>query len=316
MERRTPGRAVNAAHDSESLASIGEDELVRRLTQNLPLGADVIAGAGDDCAVLRSNRRGDVTLFKTDCVVEGVHFNEDTPAVLVGRKALARVISDIAAMGGTPQHAVITLILPPQTSVLYVEELYSGLNDIAQRFGVAIVGGETSRGPLVIISISMTGKARAKAWVGRNGAKTGDCIYVTGRLGGSLKGHHLSFEPRVAEAQWLVKNFRIHAMMDISDGLVKDLPRMAKSSGVSFTVEDHALPANEGCTAQQAWSDGEDYELLFAVSPRTVARLESGWSQHFPGLQLTCIGRFVGEGKGRALSFMDAGWEHFSGTRA
>ena len=108
---------MNAAHDSESLASIGEDELVRRLTQNLPLGADVIAGAGDDCAVLRSNRRGDVTLFKTDCVVEGVHFNEDTPAVLVGRKALARVISDIAAMGGTPQHAVITLILPPQTSV-------------------------------------------------------------------------------------------------------------------------------------------------------------------------------------------------------
>lgn len=294
-----------------NLSDIGEDALVQRLTQGLPLGANVIAGAGDDCAVLRTNSRSDVTLFKTDCVVEGVHFTADTPPVLVGRKALARVISDIAAMGGQPQHGVITLILPPPTSVHYVEELYVGLKTLALDFGVSIVGGETSRGPLIIVSVSLIGKAPAKRWISRSGAKVGDRIFVTGKLGGSIRGHHLHFEPRVAAAQWLVSNSTIHAMMDLSDGLGQDLPRMAKASHLDFKVKEQDLPANDGCTKLHAWSDGEDYELLFAVPARAASKLNTEWPKQFPALLLTCIGKFVPLGEGESPRTSAAGWDHF-----
>ncbi len=304
MESRPTDLPVN-------LADIGEDALIHRITEGLPLGANVITGAGDDCAVLRSNGRNEVTLFKTDCVVEGVHFTQVTPANLVGRKALARVISDIAAMGGQPQHAVITLILPSQTAVSYVEDLYEGLKAIAIEFGVSIVGGETSSGPLVIVSVSLLGRASSKAWISRSGAKSGDKIFVTGKLGGSIKGHHLHFIPRVVPAQWLVSNFKIHAMMDISDGLGKDLPRMAKASKLDFKVKEADLPANDGCTKLQAWGDGEDYELLFAVPARAASRLSKAWSNQFPELPLTCIGKFVPQGEGDSPDTRAAGWDHF-----
>ena len=294
----------------KTIADIGEDALVRRLTQNLPLGADVIAGAGDDCAVIKPSKKGFVTLFKTDCVVEGIHFTKDTPAKLVGRKALARVLSDIAAMGGTPQHAVVTLMLPPQTEVRYVDELYHGINALAKTFGVSIVGGEITRGPCVFISIALTGIAPEKRWIPRRGAQPGDLIFVTGKLGGSLRGHHLKFEPRLKEGQWLAKNFQLHAMMDLSDGLAKDLPRMTAASGVGFEIDHAALPRNKGCTVRQALGDGEDYELLFAVAPRDQEALTRKWRVAFSLVSLTCIGHFSLSDE-RAPSFPNDGWDHF-----
>ena len=308
MEPRDAEPSVSKA---ATVSDIGEDDLVRRITRTLALGTDVIAGAGDDCAVLRSNRRGEVTLLKTDCVVQDVHFTKATPAALVGRKAIARVISDIAAMGGEPQHAVVTLILPPETEVSFVDEIYAGMNKVAAEHGVSIVGGETSRGPVVMISISMTGKAREHRWISRAGARVGDCIFVTGRLGGSIQGRHLTFEPRLKEAQWLVQNVRVHAMMDLSDGLAKDLPRMASASSVGFALDLEALPLTEGCTPEQACGDGEDFELLFTVSLRSAKRLQRLWTQQFPDLPLTCVGRVMAAGEdGNGLP-QQSGWDHF-----
>ena len=294
-----------------TIAQTGEDALVRVLTQNLPLGADVIAGAGDDCAMVKPLGKGWLQLLKTDCVVEGVHFLRDTPPGKVGWKAMARTISDIAAMGGTPQHALVTLLVPPDRKLSEIKKLYAGLKKCALRFGVSIVGGETSQAPLLAIVVSLTGKVKSANCVRRDGATAGDQIFITGWLGGSRRGHHLNFKPRIAEAQWLVENFKPRAMMDLSDGLAKDLPRMAAASGVAFVIEEESLPRNKGCTAEQAWSDGEDYELLFAMPARTAERLESQWRKYFSKVSLTRIGCFVKRGGGRTPSFKRGGWEHF-----
>ncbi len=294
-----------------TLAQLGEDALVRRLTEGLPLGADVVAGAGDDCAIVKPLGKGWLQLLKTDCVVEGVHFLPDTLAERTGWKAMARAVSDIAAMGGEPQHALVTLLVPPDCEVSKIEKLYEGLRACAERFGVSIIGGETSRASQLAVVISMTGRVKAARVVRRDGARVGDVIFVTGKLGGSRSGHHLDFVPRVAEAQWLVAHQRIHAMMDLSDGLGKDLPRMAAASELDFVIDEESLPTNEGCTQEQAWSDGEDYELLFAVAPRAVKQITDKWRNKFLEIPLTRVGRFVALGSGRVPAFRAEGWEHF-----
>ncbi len=294
-----------------TLAALGEDALVRRLMKNVPLGPEVLTGAGDDCAVVRPVRRGWQQLLKTDCVVEGVHFKRGTEPGRVGWKSLARAVSDIAAMGGAPDHALITLLAPAGTRLADLVRLYAGLRKCARRFGISIVGGETSRSPVLAVVISLTGRVKSAHCVRRDGAKAGDAILVTGRLGGSRRGHHLDFMPRLIEGQWLAANFKPRAMMDLSDGLARDLPRMAAASGVGFLIDEDALPRNKGCSAQQAWADGEDHELLIAVSPRSVGKLESAWRRKFRRTALTRIGRFVPQGEGSALSFAAKGWEHF-----
>jgi thiamine-monophosphate kinase len=296
---------------TKTLAQLGEDALVRRLTRGLPLASDVIAGVGDDCAVVKPLAKGWLQLLKTDCVVEGIHFTRGTAPQQVGRKAMARAISDIGAMGGEPQHALVTLLCPQDREVVDVEKLYAGLRKGAAEFGVSIVGGETSCAPLLAIIISLTGRVRKNECLLRDGAKPGDLIYVTGSLGGSLAKHHLDFTPRVKEAQWLAAHAKPHAMMDLSDGLAKDLPRMAAASGVEFVVDESSLPCSKGCSPEQAWGDGEDYELLLAVSARSAASLEKKWARQYPKLRLTKIGQFVTRGRGQTPSFYSKGWEHF-----
>lgn len=297
----------------QTLANIGEDELIRRLTRGLAFDRSVIAGPGDDCAVIHAPPAGRHLLFKTDAVVEHIHFLRETPPRLIGRKALSRVISDIAAMGGQPAHALVTLVVRRATELSFVEELYAGIREAAAPFGVNIVGGETSRGDTMVVSISLLGHVAAARWSGRRGGQAGDVLFVTGRLGGSIKGRHLDFTPRVKEGQWLVKKFSVHAMMDISDGLARDLPRLADASGLGFVIQEEALPCTPGCTPEQAWGDGEDYELLFAVSPRTVARLEKQWHHAFPDIPLTAIGTLVPRDEGVTPSFQSRGWDHFAG---
>ncbi len=295
----------------QTLSSIGEDELIRRLVAGLPQARDVASGPGDDCAVLDAPKAGRQLLFKTDAVVENIHFRPDTPPRLVGRKAMARVVSDIAAMGGEPRHALITLVLRRATELRYVEELYAGLREVADEFSISIVGGETSRGDTTVISIALLGTVATRQWPGRRGAKAGDVLFVTGRLGGSISGRHLTFMPRVKEAQWLTKHFTIRAMMDLSDGLAKDLPRLAAASGVEFIIDEAELPCAKGCTPAQAWGDGEDYELLLAISPRSEEKLMAAWKKAFPKLELTRIGQLIAKGEGLAPSLTGQGWDHF-----
>lgn len=274
------------------LREIGEDAVVEAITRELRFDGRVEIGPGDDCALVRFGQN--LQLLKTDCVVEGIHFLTETPGRAVGWKALCRVISDIGAMGGDPLDAVITVAISPDRELEWLTDLYAGLNEAAARYGVNLVGGETSRSPgPVFVSVALTGKIEKERLVVRSGGKIGDRLYVTGRLGGSLQGKHLSFEPRLAESRWLTQNFKLHAMIDLSDGLGSDLARLARASGTGFEIDFSALPKNAGCSEEQALTDGEDYELLFATSDEDGAKLEPNWIKAFPELPLTRIGRLT-----------------------
>jgi thiamine-monophosphate kinase len=274
------------------LRDIGEDRLLDRLLPRLSLGKRVVRGPGDDCAVVETHARRNLLVLKTDCVVAGVHFLPTANALDVGWKAMARPLSDFAATSAVPQFALITLIAPGQTSVEWVERLYRGLGRAAKRFKVSIVGGETSSTPgPVVISVTVVGFVERDRCLSRRGAKVGDDLFVTGRLGGAVKQKHLHFIPRIVESRWLTRNFPIHAMMDLSDGLGADLPRFAKASRVGFVVEIENLPLARGVKIDDAISEGEDYELLFAISPRERTRLQREWRKKFRKLPLTRIGR-------------------------
>jgi thiamine-monophosphate kinase len=273
------------------LREIGEDQLLGQLLPDLPLAKAAVRGPGDDCAVVKTRDRRNFLVLKTDCVVAGVHFLATANARDVGWKAMMRPLSDFAATSAVPQFALITLIAPEQTKVEWVEELYRGLCRAARRFKVSIVGGETSstRGP-VAISVSAVGFVETDRCISRGGGKVGDDLFVTGRLGGAMKHKHLQFVPRIAESRWLTENFSIHAMMDLSDGLGADLPRLARASRVGFNVEMENLPLTRGAKIDDAISKGEDYELLFAIPPRNRNRLQREWRKKFPKLPLTRIG--------------------------
>jgi thiamine-monophosphate kinase len=273
------------------LRDLGEDRLLEQLLGKPKQKRGVILGPGDDAALVEPGKRGVLHLLKTDCLVEGIHFAKETRPELIGWKAMARPVSDFAAISGVPQFALVTLIVASDQNIAWVKRLYRGIDKAAAAFEVAVVGGETSniKGPAVI-SVSVTGFVEKNRWVSRAGGKPGDELYVTGRLGGSLRGHHLKFVPRLTESRWLTKNFRLHAMMDLSDGLGADLPRLARASGVGFDLDEDALPLKRGCSIRQAISDGEDYELLFAISARDRQRLEKSWPKKFPKVPLTRIG--------------------------
>lgn len=280
-----------------TLADLGEDRLVARLTRGLPASDTLLVGPGDDCAVIGCRSDAVWTLFKTDCVIEGVHFsvNPGVPELRrVGWKALARAVSDIAAMGGKPEYVLITVALPPSLEVEKADALYEGLLKCARMFGIAIAGGETARTPgpngPIFVSVALTGTVEKRRCVLRSGGRPGDILFVTGSLGGSLAGKHLDFVPRLEEARWLTEHFRLHAMMDLSDGLGADLPRLARASGCGFEILE--LPCSDGCSRDAALGDGEDYELLFAVSPRQAGMLERKWP--FAKLPLTRIGVLTG----------------------
>jgi thiamine-monophosphate kinase len=293
------------------LRELGEDRLLAELFPSLAAGKNVLAGPGDDCAVVQPPRGKSLLLLKTDCLVEKIHFESSANPVAVGWKAMMRPLSDFAAMSGVPQYALITLIVPAARSTSWVRKIYRGLNRAAARFKVGIVGGDTSdtRGPAAI-SISVSGFAEKNRWVSRRGGKKGDDLFVTGRLGGSIRGQHLRFVPRIEESRWLTKHFSIHAMIDLSDGLGADLPRLAAASKLGFKIDIGSLPLNAGCKIDNAISDGEDYELLFALAPRERKRLQQSWRKKFPRIPLTRIGSFLHPSSLRPHPF-SGGYVHF-----
>jgi thiamine-monophosphate kinase len=221
-----------------------------------------------------------------------VHFLSGADPVDVGWKAMMRPLSDFAATSALPHFALITLIASNQTAVEWVRKLYRGIRRAAKRFDVSIVGGETSSSPgPIAISVSVAGFVERNRWMSRRGGKVGDDLFVTGQLGGAIERKHLQFVPRIVESRWLTKNFSIHAMLDLSDGLGVDLPRLARASKVGFKIDMENLPVTPGAKIGDAISEGEDYELLFAISPRQSKRLQRAWKKKFPKLALTRIGQ-------------------------
>jgi thiamine-monophosphate kinase len=291
---------------------MNEFELIARLTHSLHTNKSVVVGAGDDCAVLDLGAPDRLFLFKTDAVVQGVHFTAATPPEKIGRKALARALSDIAAMAGTPDAALVTLGLPADFDAALVEKIYAGLNALAAEHDVAVVGGETTTNPAILLNVSLLGHVPRGKCVLRSGAEAGDAIFVTGELGGSLAGRHLEFEPRLAEARWLAEHFHPHAMIDLSDGLAGDLRHVVNASKVGAELLKTAIPvsreaklaAKAGDAAKPpivaALTDGEDFELLFTVAGKAAVPLLDAWKLQFPGTRLSCIGKIT-RGSGISL---------------
>lgn len=258
---------------SHLLFNLGEFGLIKALAKNLPVSGEVIKGIGDDTAVVKYNSRK-YMLFTTDMMAEDVHFKRIHPPALIGQKAMSCNISDVAAMGGWPKFAVISIGLPRELSVDYVKEIYQGLKKRAREFGVVIVGGDTIRSDKIIINVALTGEVKKDFLITRSGAKKGDWIFVTGPLGKSFGStHHLSFRPRLKESCYLIKHFKPNAMIDISDGLAPDLGHILKASKVGARLKEGKIPRRDQASLNEALYDGEDFELLFTLSPKKAEKL-------------------------------------------
>lgn len=292
----------------------GEREIIASLISRLPLSDHVILGAGDDCAivnVVNAFEEDECLLLKVDSIIEGVHFTRKDPAEKVGRKALARCLSDVAAMAGKPDSAVIAIGLPSKEDLPFLEGVYDGIIALAKEFDVSIVGGDLCRNPNgIFISACLTGRVKKGNAVKRSGAKVGDAIFVSGELGGAMFEHHLNFTPRIAQGEWLAENANVHSMIDLSDGLATDLSHLLHASKVGALIDEAFLPIRSSAQKRvcenensktnfktsktpldAALSDGEDFELLFTVSSKDALRIKEDWARAFPNLRLSLIGK-------------------------
>jgi thiamine-monophosphate kinase len=290
--------------------------LIRRLNAGRAPG--LVAGIGDDCAVLRP-RPGEDLLVTTDFLLEGVHFLRQTHAAAdCGWKTLARGLSDIAAMGGTPRYAFVSLALAPWAGGAWVRGFYRGLNTLARRHGVVVAGGDLTGAEKIVCDIIVLGAVKRGRALRRGGASPGDRLYVTGLLGGSALGletrqgrawkRHLRPDPRIEAGLALASRLAATACMDLSDGLALDLFRLCTESGCAAELHG-GLPIFPGATLAQALSGGEDYELLFAAPPsrRMPASIAA--------VPVTEIGRCVQGTPGRILfagkPLPARGWDPF-----
>jgi len=328
--------------------SKSENSILKRLfaraadsAQNLA-GRPVRLGIGDDAALFRP-KRGHETILTCDWFLEGTHFQRDThPADAVGWKSLARALSDVAAMGGVPRCFLLSLALPESHTGRWLDAFLGGLRRASRKFACTLAGGDTTRRREILISVTAVGEILCTRAVLRSGARTGDIIYVTGRLGeaelglrilmrsktqprssNSFLSKHLYPEPRLAVGQWLAEKRLATSMMDLSDGLSTDLPRLCAASGVGARVDSALLPVARLSKAgrgpgvdslQLALHGGDDYELLFTVRPDKVNILP----KTLHGVPLTAIGRVTEQRelvllkqKGRERQLHPGGWDPF-----
>ncbi len=307
------------------MAISGEFSLIEKIGKIIgSASSGVLVGIGDDTAVLAPPAGGGKLLATVDMMVEGVHFNLDwmEPEAL-GHKALAINLSDIAAMGGAPLYALVSLALPARLSDELIERFYRGMKALAVRFGVGVVGGNLTRteGPFVV-DVTVLGAATENICL-RSGTKAGDLVAVTGELGVSAAGldllrkrgkaaageaavrRHLMPEPRVEEGKALARSGVVTSMIDVSDGLASELHHLAKSSGVGVLIDETKIPGN----LEWAVGGGEDYELLFTIARGKVA----------PSVAHTIIGEVTAAAEGVRWKRADGkietlaarGWDHF-----
>ena len=282
-----------------------EFAFIEYLRKKAPCSSRVVIGIGDDAAVLKVSK-GKRLVVSSDVIVEGVDFRmKELNPEQVGRKALAVNLSDMAAMGAMPTAFMVNIGKPSRTTSAWLKRFYKGLLALAKQFDVVCVGGDFSKSKEFVASVTIFGEASPGRIVKRSGAKPGDWIAVTGALGGSLSRHHYDFTPRVREGLWLAQNVKPTAMIDISDGLIQDLSHILKSSKVGAVLDLDKIPVSRDARAMsrgnevqalgRALSDGEDFELLFMVSPTHKVKLEKLWKDRFPGTQLSWIGRVDGK---------------------
>jgi thiamine-monophosphate kinase len=288
---------------SRSVGARGEQRLLGDIRRWLGAASPAAPfGIGDDCAVIPPARRHQ--LVTTDPVIHGRHFDDTVPAPAVGAKLLKRNLSDIAAMGGRPVAAVVSLALAPETSTAWLRGFYRGLAAAARRHGVKIVGGDITQAPRGFFGAFLTlhGESAGPRVVTRRGARAGDHLFVTGPLGGSRAGHHYRFTPRLAEGAWLAAQPEVVAMMDVSDGVAKDVQSLTPR-GLVASVDPALIPVSAAArtaarrSGRPAWvhalTDGEDYELLVVVAARTDPdAFARRWSRRFR-TPLHRLGRFA-----------------------
>jgi thiamine-monophosphate kinase len=300
-----------------------ESQLLRRIQSKIPGAGNsaLVIGIGDDCAVLRPKGGRTDWLVTTDMVIEDVHFRRvGHPAGSVGHRALARGLSDIAAMGGEPRLCFLSLALPDWADTRWVNGFLQGFGALAQRYGVLLAGGDSARTEKLFCDVMVCGEVPAGGALRRDGARPGDQIYVSGKLGGSAAGlrtargaewkRHLYPEPRLELGLLLRRKLKATAAMDLSDGLSLDLRRMMLASGTAASLETEP-PRFQGASLEEALHGGEDYELLFTLPPRVRV------PKSYRGLPITRIG-VVEEGKpGRVRRFgrplAPGGFDHFRG---
>jgi thiamine-monophosphate kinase len=337
--------------DRERAEQGGELALLGRIRARVGTGSrsGVRLGIGDDCALL-GVRAGEELAVTTDLSIAGRHFRLDWhPPEAIGHRTLARGLSDLAAMGARPVAAFLSLGLPRELTVTHgrgrawVERFYDGLLGLAEKFETPLAGGDLAESPVAVADIVLVGAVTRGQALLRSGARAGDGIYVTGRLGGAAAGleklselaggartvkfkipkrlagdlaEHLYPQPRVAQGLWLRRKGLATAAMDISDGLSTDLAHLCAESKVGAEIDAKALPIGYGATLEQALHGGEDYELLFTATeavkmPGTIA-----------GVAVTKIGRVMTLRRGRApvslvtpdgaRTMTPHGWEHFA----
>ncbi|MCL5408612.1 MAG: thiamine-phosphate kinase [Candidatus Omnitrophica bacterium] len=282
---------------------------------------DVVTKIGDDTAVLEWNKKS-YFLLTTDVVVDGIHFEkEKISPEKIGRKALAVNISDIAAMGGIPLYALVSLGLPcPEKK--FISGIYKGILNLAKKFNIDIVGGNISKSPTLFIDIFLAGKVEKKLLKLRSSAKPGDSIYVTGSLGGSIEGKHYNFSPRVKEAGYIIKKYPVSSMLDVSDGLSSDLIKLAKASNVGFVLILDNIPVSKDAirisktekeAVFHALNDGEDYELLFTVDKNYHGKIP-GKIDSVPVTyvgEITTVKKYEGSFKNKKIELRPEGFNHF-----
>lgn len=260
-------------------------------------------GIGDDAALFSSSQKSD-WLISTDAIVEGVDFDHRLTPAQIGRKALAINLSDMAAMGASPSAFLMTIGVSAawrQTSKL--KNFFNGVFRLARKHSLVCLGGDFSSAKHFFCSITILGRPVGKKAVMRNGARPGDALVVTGRFGGSIRGHHFAFTPRVKEATWLARQGHVSAMLDVSDGLAQDIMHLLRASKCKARINLETIPvAASAQSLKTALSDGEDFELVFTLPKHQVSQLMVGWKKNFPKVNLTMIGE-VQAGKAKINFF-------------
>ncbi len=302
--------------------------LIEWLRDRLPPHPRVVLGPGDDAAILRLAAGADCVVT-TDMLTDGVDFElSKCDPRRAGRKALAVNLSDLAAMAARPVAATVSLVLPRKGGLVLAKQLIEGMLPLADEFDVAIAGGDTNswEGRLAV-SVTAIGETTGKAMWSRSGARPGDHVIVTGEFGGSIRGKHFDFQPRVREALLLNEKYQVNAAIDVSDGLSLDVWRVARESGCGVALRLDAIPVSADARSlagdgeesrRRALEDGEDFELVLAVPPAEADRM---LSEQPLGVRLTRIGQFVQapglwqqDADGEQTPLKPAGWQHELGA--